>query len=64
MKILLDKTNFITRCFPTKNTVDTLEKEIEYCTDLIKVIEKNEIITTYPKVKEKLNILKEIIKIT
>ncbi len=45
--------------FPTKNTTDQLEDEIQYCKDLIEVIYKNERLTAYPKVKEKLNLLEE-----
>ena len=45
--------------FPTKNTVDMLEDEIQYWQKLINVIEKNEQIASYPKVKEKLNLLNE-----
>lgn len=47
--------------FPEKNTVETLEKEIEYCEKLVKVIEEKEEISTYPMVKEKLNLLIETI---
>jgi hypothetical protein len=45
--------------FPSKITTDVLEDEIEYCQELIKVIEREESISQYPKVKEKLNLLKE-----
>ncbi|MHB8065224.1 MAG: transposase, partial [Ruminiclostridium sp.] len=45
--------------FPSKTTTDVLEDEIEYCQKLIYVIEKEDIISEYPKVKEKLNFLKE-----
>ena len=48
--------------FPTKNTIDTLEDEIQYCQKLIDVIEKNELIAAYPKVKEKLNLLNETLE--
>ena len=48
--------------FPTKNTVDTLEDEIQYCQKLIDVIENNEQIAAYPKVKEKLNLLNETLE--
>lgn len=48
--------------FPTKNTVDTLEDEIKYCQKLINVIEKNEQIASYTKVKEKLNLLNETLE--
>lgn len=45
--------------FPSKTTTDVLEDEIEYCQRLIDVIEKDDIISEYPKAKEKLNLLKE-----
>lgn len=48
--------------FPAKNTADDLETEIKYCQDLIEVIEKNESISAYPKVRENLNILNEILE--
>jgi len=51
----------IKKDFPTKVNNGILEDEIEYCEKLISVIETNEIISKYPKVKEKLNLLKEII---
>lgn len=47
--------------FPDKNTTDILEDEIEYCQRLIDVIEKEENLTEYPKVKEYLNLLKETV---
>jgi Transposase domain (DUF772)/Transposase DDE domain len=47
--------------FPDKNTTDALENEIDYCHELIDVIEKEETLTQYPKVKEQLNLLKETI---
>jgi len=47
--------------FPSKTTTDVLEDEIEYCQKLIDVIEKEDTISEYPKVKEKLNLLKETI---
>ena len=45
--------------FPNKNTEDSLEKELEYCKQLISVIKENEEICSYPKVLEKLNLLEE-----
>lgn len=45
--------------FPSKTTTNVLEDEIEYCQKLIDVIEREDIISQYPKVKEKLNLLKE-----
>ena len=45
--------------FPNKNTEDSLEKELEYCKQLISVIKGNEELCSYPKVREKLNLLEE-----
>lgn len=42
-----------------KNTEDSLEKELEYCKQLISVIKGNEKLCSYPKVQEKLNLLEE-----
>lgn len=48
--------------FPAKNTEDSLEKEIKYCKELIRVIQQNEEIQHYPKVQERLNLLKETLQ--
>ncbi len=47
--------------FPAKTTTDVLEDEITYSQKLIDVIEKEESLASYPKVKEQLNLLKETI---
>lgn len=47
--------------FPTKNTEDSLEKELEYCKTLIDTIKTNQTLSNYPKVSERLNILEETI---
>jgi hypothetical protein len=47
--------------FPIKNTTDVLEAELDYCQNLIDVIEKEDVLTQYPKVKEQLNLLKETV---
>ncbi|WP_066069305.1 IS1182 family transposase [Neobacillus soli] len=47
--------------FPVKNTSNVLEEKISYCQNLIDVIEKEERLTEYPKVKEQLNLLKETV---
>lgn len=47
--------------FPSKSTTDKLEDEVAYCQKLMDVIEKEETISEYPKVKEKLNLLKETV---
>ena len=48
--------------FPAKNTEDSVEKELEYCKELIDAIKKNEKICGYPKVQEKLNLLEETVR--
>lgn len=48
--------------FPSKNSEDSIEKEIEYCIKLITAIKENEGICHYPKVSEKHNILEEILQ--
>jgi IS5 family transposase len=48
--------------FPPKTTTNELEDELDYCRKDIHVVEKEETIREYPKVKEKLNYLKEIVE--
>jgi hypothetical protein len=48
--------------FPPKTTTDELVDELAYCQKVIDVVEKEEAIREYPKVKEKLNYLKEIVE--
>ena len=48
--------------FPNKNTEDSLEKELEYCEQLISIIKEKDDICSYPKVQEKLNHLGMYIK--
>ena len=43
---------------PKKNTTDEIEKEIQYCKELEKLIESNQSLSYVPAVKEKLNLLK------
>ena len=47
--------------FPDKNTTDVLEDEIDYYQKLIEVVEREENLIQYPKVKEQLNLLKETV---
>ncbi len=47
--------------FPAKTTTDVLEDKITYSQKLIEVIEKEDSLASYPKVKERLNLLKETI---
>lgn len=47
--------------FPAKATTDVLEDEIDYCEKLMDVIEKEDNLIQYPKVKEQFNLLKETV---
>jgi IS5 family transposase len=47
--------------FPPKTTTNELVDELNYCQKVIDAVEKEEAIREYPKVKEKLNYLKEIV---
>jgi hypothetical protein len=47
--------------FPAKTTTEALEDEMDYCQKLIAVIEKEDVISGFPKVKEALNSLKETV---
>jgi transposase len=48
--------------FPPKVNNGLLEDELEYCLKLITIIEKAEHISGYPAVREKLNMLKELVE--
>ena len=50
--------------FPKKNEDDNLENEIIYCSDLAKSIIEDQVVASYPAVKEKINLLKETIEDT
>jgi transposase len=48
--------------FPSKVNNGILEDEIEYCRKLMNIIDKNDTISQYPKVREKMNLLKEMVE--
>ena len=48
--------------FPTKNTTDVLENEIDYCQKLIDFLETESGIAQLPKIMEPLNLLKETVE--
>ena len=48
--------------FPTKPVDEGVVTEIEYTRKIIEIVENNNVLTSYPKVKEKLNYLKEIVE--
>jgi transposase len=47
--------------FPSKNTEDSMEKELDYCKQLVAVIEADDVLSNYPNIGEKLNMMKEMI---
>jgi hypothetical protein len=47
--------------FPPKTATNELSDELDYCQKVIDAVEKEESLREYPKVKEKLNYLKEIV---
>lgn len=49
---------------PKKNDSGELEKELAYCKELEKLIESDQILSSIPAVKEKLNLLKETVEDT
>ncbi|WP_338652906.1 IS1182 family transposase [Sporosarcina psychrophila] len=48
--------------FPTKTTSNEVEDEIDYCREIIAVVEKEAHIARIPAVQEKLNVLKEVVE--
>ncbi|SEL33263.1 Transposase domain [Carnobacterium iners] len=52
----------IKETFPERNDEDDLNKELSYCESLINCVESANKVMLYPKVKEKVNLLKETIE--
>jgi len=52
------------KMMPEKNTEDSVEKEVEYCNKLVKIIEEMPVVPNLPNVKEKINLLKETVEDT
>lgn len=48
--------------FPSKSTSDEVEDELNYCRQVISIVEKEPKISEIPAVKEKLNVLKEVVE--
>jgi len=48
--------------FPAKVNNGILEDEINYCQELITTVKQDEVLASYPKVKERLNILQETVE--
>lgn len=51
-KVIYQIVEYMKGKFPLKNTEDSLERELEYCKDLIQVIKKYDELQHYPKVQE------------
>lgn len=48
--------------FPSKTNSNDVKTEVEYCNEIISTLEKEPQIATIPAVKEKLNVLKEVVE--
>jgi transposase len=48
--------------FPSKPTSNEVKVEVDYCNEIISIVEKEPQIATIPAVKEKLNVLKEVVE--
>ncbi|MEH7239565.1 IS1182 family transposase [Bacillus sp. JJ1562] len=48
--------------FPSKPTSNEVNEEVDYCNEIISIIEKEPQIARIPAVKEKINVLKEIVE--
>lgn len=48
--------------FPSKSNSNDVKIEVDYCNEIISIVEKESQIATIPTVKEKLNVLKEVVE--
>ncbi|WP_057911953.1 IS1182 family transposase [Peribacillus muralis] len=48
--------------FPSKPTSNEVKEEVEYCSEIITIVENEPQIASIPAVKEKLNVLKEVVE--
>lgn len=48
--------------FPSKSNSNDVKTEVDYCNEIISIVEKEPQIATIPTVKEKLNVLKEVVE--
>ena len=60
-KCLYESDETIKNTLPEKNTDDNLEHELDYTKDLLNVVGSNPCLAEVPKIKERLNILKEVL---
>lgn len=60
-KSIYDADESMKESLPTKNTDDDLEHELDYTKTLLEAVKDNEALVAVPKVKERLNMLKEVL---
>ena len=60
-KCLYESDETIKNTLPKKNTDDDLEHELDYTKDLLDVVGSNPCLAEVPKIKERLNMLKEVL---
>ena len=60
-KSLYDSDETVKDVLPAKNTDDDLGRELDYTKDLLKVVSSKPMLAEIPKVKERLNMLKEVL---
>lgn len=60
-KCLYESDETIKDTLPEKNTDDNLEHELDYTKDLLNVVCSNPVLAEVPKIKEHLNMLKEVL---
>ena len=60
-KCLYESDETIKNTLPEKNTDDDLEHELDYTKDLLDVVGSNPCLAEVPKIKERLNMLKEVL---
>jgi len=51
----------VKKVFPSKNTTNDIQDELSYATELIRIVESNEVLCFIPDVKEKCNLTKEMV---
>ena len=60
-KSLYDSDESIKDSLPSKNTDDNLEHELDYTKGLLEVVSSTPVLAEVPKIKERLNMLKEVL---
>ncbi len=61
-KIVYQTDESLKEKFPPKNTSNEITDELEYCREIIAVVEQNPQVAAIPVIKEKVNVLKEVVE--